>query len=316
MKAFITGGAGFIGSALTHHLLKQGNFVTIYDNFSSGRKNTFQDNKNLRVIKGDVLNLHYLEKSLKGSTIVFHFSANADVRRSVVKTDFDLKQGILATYNILEAMRRVGVDKIVFPSSMTVYGFAKNSRPVSENNGPNLPISLYAASKLASEGLISAYSKTFGLQAWILRLANVVGSGMTHGVIFDLINKLQNNKEELSVLGNGTQRKPYIDVEDVVGSTFFLLKQAKDKVNLFNVGNSDTVSVKEIVKFIIKTSKLKNTKVYYEKQKAGWPGDVTEFKLDNRKLRNLGYKIQYNSSQSIQKAINDRLREVGFINEN
>jgi len=313
MKVFVTGGAGFIGSHLVERLLALNNNVTIYDNFSSGRKSFLSNvlhNKRLKIVEVDVLEFRKLKNEIKDHDIVYHLCANPDVRKGTLDTRLDLEQETIATYNVLEAMRQSGVTKIVFPSSMTVYGRAKGV--VSEDYGPCLPISLYAAGKLACEGMISAYCATFGLQAWIFRFANIVGGQATHGVIYDLIHKLLKDRKTLEVLGDGKQDKPYIHIDDALPAMEFVVSHAKDRVNLFNVGNSDTIRVSEIAKIVTSKMRLKNIKINYTDTPYGWKGDVVQFRLDIRKLTQLGFVPQYSSRQSIERTVEELLRELGL----
>ncbi len=218
MKCFVTGGAGFIGSHLVDKLLDEDNQVTVYDNFSSGKLEFIQhhiQNPAFKYIKADLLDANTLKRALAGHDIVFHFSANPDARWGIENTKLDLEQETIATYNVLECMRVNCIRKIVFASSGTIYGETP-VMPLSEDYGPVLPISLYGAGKLASESMISAFCHTFGMQAWLFRLANIVGPRTTHGVIFDFINKLKLNPHELEILGDGTQCKPYLHVQDCV----------------------------------------------------------------------------------------------------
>lgn len=312
MQAFVTGGAGFIGSHLVERLLKNGYQIVVYDNFSSGKKEYFSHIKlrKLTIIKDDVLNFKSLLKAMKGSDIIFHMSANADVRKGTIKTDIDLKQETIATYNVLEAMRVNHVKRIIFPSSMTVYGRARGT--VSESYGPCLPISLYGAAKLSCEAMISAYCETFGMRAWIARFANVVGKRATHGVIYDLINKLVANPKVLRVLGDGNQNKPYIYIDDALDGVFFAFNKANDRVNVFNIGVSDTLRVKEIVYIIKNKMNLRDAKIKYDKTPYGWKGDVAEFRLDISKLRKLDFKLKYSTYEAIEMAVSDRLNEIGY----
>lgn len=311
MKAFVTGGAGFIGSHLTERLARDKHKVVVYDNFSSGKREYLKnvDHKNLRIIEGDVLYLKKLCQAMTGSDIVFHMSANADVRKGVDNTRLDLEQETIATYNILESMRKAGIKKIVFPSSMTVYGKVLNER-VAEDYGPCLPISLYAAAKLSCEALISAFCNTFKMQSWIIRFANVVGSRANHGVIYDLVNKLIADSYSLHVLGDGEQNKPYIYITDAIAGIFFVLKNTNDRVNLFNLGTSDTIRVREIVEIILNIMKINDAKIKYEETSYGWKGDVPEFSLDITKIKKIGFSPKFTSRQAVEKAVKDIVNEA------
>ena len=188
----VTGGAGFIGSHLVEKLLK-GNEVTVLDNFSSGRREylaPFLENPDFHLVEADLLDVDALQEVLKGKDQVFHVAANPDVKLGAKDTRVHLNQNILATYNLLEEMRKADVRRIAFTSTSTVYGEAETV-PTPEDYGPLQPISLYGASKLSCEALISSYCHTFDMQSWIYRFANIVGERGTHGVIVDFIRKLR-----------------------------------------------------------------------------------------------------------------------------
>ena len=201
MKAFVTGGAGFIASHLVDRLMESVNNVTVFDNFSSGKMDFIKNHLNndkFKLIKGDLLNRAEINRSMYDHDIVFHFAANPDARLGISQTDLDLKLETIATYNVLESMRKNNIKKIVFSSSGTIYGDTPII-PISEDYGPVLPISLYGAGKVASECLISAFCGTFDMQAWIFRFANIIGDRATHGVIYDFVNKLLNDPHRLEI---------------------------------------------------------------------------------------------------------------------
>lgn len=313
MKIFVTGGAGFIGSHLVERLIARGDHVTVYDNFSSGKKaflSRILGSKNLALIARDVLDFKRLKKAIGGHDVVYHLSANPDVRKGVLDTRLDLEQETIATYNVLEAMRQTDAKKIVFPSSMTVYGRAQGM--VSETYGPCLPISLYAAGKLSCEGLISAFCETFGFTGYILRFANVIGGRATHGVIYDLINKLLRNQKELEVLGDGRQNKPYIYIGDVLDGMEFVVKNAKESVNLFNVGALESIQVTKIARIIIKKMGLTNVVIRYTGTPYGWKGDVADFRLNIQKLKAMGFTPRYSSHRAVELTVDTLLAEMGY----
>ena len=306
MRIFITGGAGFIGSHFVDRLVND-HEVVVLDNFSLGKREFIEqhrDNRRLILVKADLLDLRAVEKWTKKCDIVFHLAANSDIRKGIQMTDADLKQGTLVTYHVLEAMRRNGVKKIVFASSSVVYGLA-NKIPTPEDYGPLLPISLYGASKLACEGLISSFSHTFGVQAWIFRFANIVGARMTHGVIPDFYKKLKRNPKKLEILGDGKQKKTYLHVNDCINGILFAMEHAREPVNLLNLSSDDMISVTEIARVLVKKMGLTDTRFEFTGTAQGWRGDVPQMGLETKKLKKLGWEPCLNSSQAIEKAIEE-----------
>ncbi|MCD6223206.1 MAG: NAD-dependent epimerase/dehydratase family protein [Thermoplasmata archaeon] len=300
MKALVTGGAGFIGSHLIDALLKKDYDVACIDNFSSGKMEFIEHNLDkIELIKGDLLNRDDIKKALKSVDIVFHLAANPDVRLGVENTKIHFEQNILATYNLLEEMRLAGVKKIVFTSSSTVYGEAEKI-PTPEDYGPLIPISLYGASKLAAEALITAYCHTFDMEAKIYRFANVVGPRSTHGVIYDFIHKLLKDKTKLEILGDGSQKKSYLYIDDCIDAMFFGLQSSK-QVDIFNIGSEDWVNVKRIAEIVSEEMKLQPEFIFTGGiDGRGWKGDVKIMKLDITKLKNMGWKPRYNSEEAVR----------------
>ncbi len=298
MKCFVSGGAGFIGSHLVDRLLLEGNEVVVYDNLSLGRLefiNVHTKNPNFKFIKADLLDKNNLNSSMVGCDVVYHLAANSDIKKSAIETSIDLEQGTIVTYNILEAMRINSIDKILFTSSNVVYGEVKKL-PINEDYGPLFPISMYGASKLACEALISAYCHNFKFKAWIYRFANVTGSRATHGVVLDFYNKLKVDSSKLEVLGNGKQAKPYIVVTDVVEGILYAQKHSLDDINYFNLATDGLTSVEEIAEEVLSYLQMKDTNIVYTGGERGWPGDVVRVSLDTTKLRNLGWKPRYPTS--------------------
>ena len=310
MNYFITGGAGFIGSHFVDYLVKKKNRVTVYDNLILGKIDNISQhlkNKKIKFINGNTSNLKKLTKSMKNSEIIIHLSANSDIIKSAKKPIMELKDGTIGTFNVLEAMKINKISKIIFTSSSVVYGEAKQM-PTKENYGPLFPISFYGSSKLASEALISAYCHNYNIKAWIFRFANVVGSRTTHGVIYDFYKKIKKDKNKLHVLGDGNQTKPYIHVNDIVKAAFFCFKKSNDNLNFFNLGTVGHTKLKRIIKFFLKEMKLKNTKIIFAGGKRGWLGDVAKVKLDNTKIKKLGYKFQkLNSDEAFILGLKDSL---------
>jgi len=306
---FITGGAGFIGSHLADRLVETG-FVTVYDNLSSGRLDFIKhlgERNNFRFIRGDLLDSEQLRKAIAGHDVVFHLAANPEVRAGIQTTDLDLKEGPVATWNVLEAMRLNNIKKLVFTSSSTVYGDA-GTTPVSEDYGPLVPISLYGAAKLASEALISAFCHLFDTQAWCFRLANVVGARLTHGVIYDFINKLKRDPKRLEILGDGEQQKPYLHVFDGVSGMLFGLEHAHEALNIFNLGPTSSTSVTAIASMVAETMGLPGVKFEFTGGRQGWRGDVPQVRLDVSRINRLGWRPKYSSDEAVAHAIKEILK--------
>jgi UDP-glucose 4-epimerase len=237
---------------------------------------------------------------------VFHIAANPHVRLGETQTDLDLKYETIATYNVLEAMRTNNMKKIVFSSSSVVYG-ETTTPSLPETYGPLLPISLYGAGKLASEGLISAYCGTFDFQAWMFRFANVVGIRGTHGVIVDFIKKLRKNPHELEILGDGTQCKPYLHVSDCVSGILYGFHHAQDQINLFNLGCDTNTTVTSIAELVVEEMGLQKVSFMYTGGKRGWKGDVPRFQLEISKIKQLGWSPKFTSDDAVRKAIRELL---------
>jgi UDP-glucose 4-epimerase len=306
----VTGGCGFIGSHLVDRLMKMGS-VIVYDNLSSGKKAYIAGHigkKNFKFIKADLLNKAMLIKPMRQADIVFHMAANPEIRIGQTKPEVDFQQGVVATYNVLEAMRVAGVKKIIFSSSSTVFG-EPAIRPTSEDYTPMQPISVYGASKMACEGLISAFCHMFGMRAWIFRFANIVGSRGTHGILVDFLDKLKKDRRQLEVLGNGRQRKSYLLVQDCVDGMLFALKHAKQRVNIFNLGTDDDIVISEIAKIVLEEAGLGNTKIRYTGGSRGWHGDVPLMLLDTTKLKELGWNVKYDSRCAVRRAVSALIKE-------
>ena len=279
-KILVTGGAGFIGSHLVDRLIEKGSKITVFDNLSSGKLQFIEhhlENPDFTLIKGDHID------------IVCHVAANPDVRLGATDTRVHLDQNILATYNLLEAMRKNSVKEIAFTSTSTVYGEA-SVMPTPEDYGPLIPISLYGASKLACEALITSYSHTFDMRAWIFRFANIVGPRSTHGITVDFIKKLEKDSNVLEILGNGKQEKSYLHVSECVDAIIFLIEKSRDKVNIFNIGSEDTISATEIGKAVIEEMGLSDVKFIYTGGSRGWKGDVPRMRLGIEKMKALGLR--------------------------
>ncbi len=310
-KILVTGGAGFIGSHLVDCLTEKENRITVFDNLSSGKIGFIEnhlENPDFTLIKGDLLDHKAIERACKDIDLVFHVAANPDVRLGASDTKIHFDQNILATYNLLEAMRKNSVKKVAFTSTSTIYGEAR-IMPTPENYGPLLPISLYGASKLACEALITSYSHTFDMQAWIFRFANIVGPRSTHGITVDFIRKLQENPIQLEILGDGKQEKSYLHVSECVDAILFAIDKSKEDVNIFNIGSEDTISATGIGRAIVEEMKLSEVKFIYTGGSRGWKGDVPRMRLDIEKLKDIGWKPAYTSERSVRETARTLLDE-------
>lgn len=312
MKYFVTGGAGFIGSQIVDRLMAGGGSVTVYDNLSSGRSEFISqhyDNRNFKMIKGDLLDFDILKDSIKEHDFVFHVAANPDIRYGTMNTRVDIEQGTIATYNVLEAMRQCDAKKIVFTSSSVVYGEA-GMVPTPEDYGPLMPISLYGASKLAAEALISAFCNSFDMQAWIFRFANIIGKRGTHGVIVDFIEKLKKDRTQLEILGNGKQSKSYLLVDECIDAIMYAIEKSNERVNIFNLGCEDQVQVSRIAKILVEELGLTDVKFVYTGGERGWVGDVPRFLLSTEKINRLGWHAQHNSEEAVRIAVKTLVEEL------
>lgn len=311
MRYFVTGGAGFIGSHLTDKLIQKGE-VRVYDNLSSGKKEFIQhhlDNSKFSFVCADLLDLDTLKKEIAGFDVVFHMAANPEARLGAIHTNLDLKQETIVTYNVLEAMRTNNIKKIIFASSGTIYGETPII-PLPENYGPVLPISLYGAGKVASECLITAFCHTFDMQGWIYRFANVVGDRGTHGVIYDFIHKLKKNPNKLEILGDGTQEKPYLWVDDCVEGILFGFKHSNSQINLFNLGTSSSIDVNKIAKIVVGEMGLENVNFKYTGGDRGWRGDVPQVRFNTKKMNRLGWRARHSSEEAVKMTIKVLIKEI------
>ncbi|MEO8666352.1 MAG: NAD-dependent epimerase/dehydratase family protein [Ignavibacteria bacterium] len=306
-KYFIVGGAGFVGSHLCKKIFKEDkeSHITIYDNFSSGKRwhlGEISDNKNLIIIEADVKDIDLLTDSIKNSDIVYHFASNPDISKAMTQPDIDFWEGTYLTNNVLEAMRRSGVKNLLYASGSGVYGDAKYTE-TDEDYSPQLPISTYGASKLSCEALISSYCFMFEMNAAAFRFANVVGPNQTHGVGYDFVKKLLKDNTKLNILGDGSQSKSYIYVDDVLTAMRLIEKNFLKDYSYFNVSTQDHITVKEIADIAADVLKLKNVDYVFSGGDRGWKGDVPIVRLNSDKIRSKGWKNKYSSSEAIKKSI-------------
>lgn len=308
---FITGGAGFIGSHLVDRLTEEGNKVTVYDNLVSGRREWIEHHfgkNDFRFIQADLLDFETLTQAMKGHELVWHLGANTDIPTGNRITDLDLNSGIIATRNVLEAMRQNNIDKILFASTACVYGDVPLV-PLAETFGPLFPINLYGAGKLACEGLLTAYSHLFSIKVWMFRFGNVVGARMGHGVIFDFIQKLRQNPTELEILGDGNQEKNFFLVEECIDSMLCAFRNSSEQYEVFNLGCNSTVKVSAIAQIVVEEMGLKDVKFKYTGGKRGWPGDAPYVMFDTGKMERLGWKANHTSDEAVRIATKRLLGE-------
>jgi len=245
---------------------------------------------------------------MEGCDFVFHLAANPDIRYGEKITDHDLKQNVIGTYNILESMRFNNISKICFSSTSALYG-ETDIIPTPESYGPLKPISLYGASKLAGEAYISAFVGLFDFQGWIYRFANVVGPRGTHGALFDWIQKLKNNKEELEVLGDGTQTKSYLSVHDCIDGIIYGIENSNEKLSILNLGSDDQINVKGMAELLIKEMGT-DTKIRYTGGDRGWKSDVPIMKLDTKLMKSIGWSAKHNSEEAVRISIRALMKEI------
>lgn len=306
MASLVTGGLGFIGSHLVDALISQGDNVLVFDNLSSGTLQNIRlclNSPKFQFIKGDLLNPADLIKlKCNHYETIFHLAANPEVRVGTTNPSIHFEQNIVATYNLLEHLRKGEVNSmLVFASTSTVYG-EPTKIPTPEDYAPLEPISIYGASKLACEALISAYAHTYNFKAVIYRLANIVGPRSQHGIIPDLIQKLRKNPKELEILGDGTQIKSYLYISDCIEAMLQGLEKTKNQVEIYNIGSEDQINVKTIARIIIEEMKLKKVELTYTggvDGGRGWKGDVKNMLLNITKLKALGWKPKLNSKQAV-----------------
>jgi len=300
-KVFVTGACGFIGSNLVDRLLKDGYKVVGWDNRTTGRIEFLNDalnNPNFTLIEGDNLNVSALSEAMIGCDVVFHLAANADVRFGLNHPSKDLNQNTIATFNVLQAMKERGIKKIIFSSTGSVYG-ESTVIPTPENAAFPIQTSLYGASKVACESMIQAYSEGYGFESYIFRFVSILGERYTHGHIFDFYKQLIEHPEYLNVLGDGTQRKSYLYVQDCVDAMLHVLSlKSETKVNIYNLGTNEYVQVNESVRFILEHLNLK-PEIRYSGGNKGWIGDNPFIFLDTVKIRKTGWNAKLTIKQGV-----------------
>jgi UDP-glucose 4-epimerase len=314
-RIFVTGAAGFIGSTLVDRLLAHGKTVVGWDNFSTGQERFLEGalrQPNFKLVEGDNLDLPAMTKAMTGCDTVFHLAANADVRFGLDHPAKDLQQNTVATFNVLEAMRANGIKRVAFSSTGSVYGEAEQV-PTPENAAFPIQTSLYAASKVCGEGMISSYCEGFKFEGYIFRFVSILGERYTHGHVFDFYKQLSEHPEYLKVLGDGTQRKSYLYVQDCVSAILGVMtegtaKKTRHGVEIYNLGTDQYVQVNDSIRFICGALGLK-PKLEYSGGNKGWVGDNPFIFLDTKKIRSTGW----NTTLTIEEGI---VRTLQWLRQN
>tara|TARA_B100000242_G_C43049570_1_gene490249 strand:+ start:1020 stop:2021 length:1002 start_codon:yes stop_codon:yes gene_type:complete len=308
-KIFLTGGAGFIGSHIVDWLLKEGYKITVFDNLSNGRKDFLEhhfSNPNLKFCEADITNINSIIDKMKDHDLVWHLAANTDIIGGVEKPSRDLNDCVIGTFNILESMRKLDIKNIIFSSTGAVYGDLCLDVATSEEGGPLLPVSTYAAGKIGSEAFISSYAHLYGIRGWIFRFGNVIGARMTHGVIYDFIKKLKNNPKELLIRGNGLQEKNYFLVEECIDGMAWAFRNINLSesypCDIFNLGTDTVTKVTKIAEIVKEELGLREAKIIIEGTERAWPGDQPKVHITIDKMRKLGWSSRYNSDFAVRVA--------------
>ena len=315
-RFFVLGGAGFIGSHAVDYLLSSTSVekVTIFDNFSSGREWHFKQHeadRRLRVVRGDAKDKDALRLAMEGHDLVIHLASNPDIARAAVDPEIDFREGTVLTQNVVEAMRASNAKRILYASGSGVYGNLGGVE-ANEDYGPLIPISTYAASKLAGEALISAYCHMFGLSGCVFRFANVVGPRQTHGVGYDFIRRLLADPTHLRISGDGKQSKSYIHVSDAIAAMFRANEESVGSYEVYNVATGDYITVREIADLAVECLSLDNGKIRYEFTggRGGWRGDVPVVRFDIGRVLKLGWKPKMGSREALRESMLSMIADI------
>jgi UDP-glucose 4-epimerase len=309
-KVFLTGGAGFIGSHILDILLKEDHHVTVYDNFSNGRKEFIEGhlhNCRFRLVEADICDHDRVAEAMAGHDLVWHLAANTDIIGSAKNPGRDLYDCVVGSFNVLDGMRKTNIKQILFSSTGAVYGDLCREIATSEHSGPLLPVSTYAAGKIGSEAFISAFCSLYGLRAWIYRFGNVIGARMTHGVIHDFIKRLRENPSELMIYGDGTQEKNYFLVEECIYGMAFgfnTIALTDDRpCDVFNLGTDSISRVIDIAEIVKQEMGLSSAAIKIQGTKLAWPGDQPKVHITVDKMRSYGWTAQLSSDEAVRIAI-------------
>jgi UDP-glucose 4-epimerase len=305
----VTGGAGAIGHILVGELLAQGREVRVIDNLSGGRRehlDAFRSNRKLSLLVADLRRPEEFREQFRRASSVWHLAANPDIRLGTANPSIDLDLGTMTTFHVLEAARTLDVPKVRFSSSSVVYGYP-TVFPTPESYGPLLPQSQYGAAKLASEAMLSAFAHSYGIEAHMFRFANIIGPRMTHGVLYDFFEKLRVDPARLEVLGDGHQAKSYLRTEECVEAMLLAADRAHDRVNVFNLGTADRISVREIAEKVVAANGGR-ARIEYTGGSTGWVGDVPQQLLAVDRIRALGWTARRTSAQAVDETIAELIR--------
>lgn len=310
MTTIITGGAGFIGSHLTDALIRQGRDVVVVDKIPPNKAVNLRhldDERHMEYVQMDISREGILE--LCGDVDeIYHLAANSDIRNGCDDPSIDIKDTLLTTQHVLDAMREVDIPRLFFSSSSAVYGNRPDS-PLKEDGCGTDPVSYYGACKLSSEALISSYSYMCGFDALIFRFPNVVGPRLTHGVIFDFIAKLKKDPSRLEILGNGKQNKQYVYSEDLVQGIIGFMSKGYEGMNVFNVSTESYTDVNTIADIVCEGLGLEDVRYEYSGGDCGWKGDVSTFGYDISKAKAEGWTFRYNSTEAVRKTVESVLSD-------
>jgi UDP-glucose 4-epimerase len=315
-SVIVTGAAGFIGSYIVDRLLAQGMCVVGIDNFVLGRRENIREaigNNKFTLLEVDLSDYAAAHRAITLScerspaNFVWHMAANSDISAGIQDPDVDLRNTFMTTFNVLSIMRELDIRQIAFASSSAIYGVHPGI--LTEDMGPLFPISNYGAMKLASEAIISAAVETFLANAWIFRFPNVIGRRATHGVIYDFIRKLKNDPSYLEVLGDGGQQKAYLHVVELLDAMFYAIKRSEDKLNYFNVGNSDTGATVRFIATSVVSAVAPSAEIRYKGGTKGWVGDVPSFRYSIEKLAKLGWVPRISSEEAVLRSVREQLEE-------
>jgi UDP-glucose 4-epimerase len=313
IKYFIVGGAGFIGSHLVRRLAESADAsITIYDNFTSGRLWRLGEaakSPRVQIVRGDVKDLPLLIKAIAGHDHVFHFASNPDIAKAVTQPDIDFWEGTYLTQNVLEAMRQGGVRRLTYASGSGIYGDT-GTLPVYEDFAPLLPISTYGASKLAGEALICSYCHMFDINGMAFRFANVIGPRQSHGVSYDFILRLMRDPTHLRILGDGSQSKSYVHVDDVLDAMLLIAGQESKGFAYFNVATEDYLTVTDIARLVVSRLGLSGVEFKYTGGDRGWKGDVPVVRFDSSKLRSRGWANRRTTAQAMADSIDSMIADA------